>query len=198
MQALLIPVAYLLGSIPAGVLIVKWVTGLDVRRHGSGNIGTANAIRVSGWKVGVMVLLADIAKGALPVFIARTLGAAPIWVSLTGLAAVAGHNWSVFLRGRGGKGVATTLGVMLVLGPKVVGILAIVWVILVAVTRYSSVGSITCLLLLPVVAWAAGLSEATIFFSLVAGAIGIIRHRSNITRLIQGRENKITQRSSQS
>ncbi len=195
MMILMLVAAYLIGSLPAGLIITRRVAGVDVRRYGSGNIGMANVARVAGWKAGAVVLLVDAAKGVIPVLAATRLGAPPLWVAFAGMAAVIGHNWSAFLKGRGGKGVATTLGVLAVIAPLTVPVLAGVWLVMVALTRYSSVGSLTGLSLMPFLIWAFGYAQEAVLFGALAALLGIYQHRSNLVRLLQGRENKITLRS---
>src|SRR5215471_14393767 len=106
-------VSYLIGAIPTGLIVVRLLSGEDIRRHGSGNIGTVNVLRVAGPATAIVVLAVDIVKGLVPVLLATRAGAPPWVVALGGLAAIAGHNWSVFLRFQGGKGVATSFGVLL-------------------------------------------------------------------------------------
>jgi acyl phosphate:glycerol-3-phosphate acyltransferase len=141
-NCLIVVVAFLIGSIPVGVLVGR-ARGVDIRKQGSGNIGATNALRVMGWKVGVPVLLADIAKGVVPVLLARQITHdAPVWVTATGVAAVLGHCFSPFLAFSGGKGVATALGMILALDWRV-GLIAIALFIVVMVfTRYVSLGSV--------------------------------------------------------
>lgn len=195
LSALVVLAAYLLGSVPVGVLVSRRLGGVDIRSQGSGNIGTANVMRVSGWRAGVIVMILDILKGVLPVAAAGRLGLPGAAAAAAGLAAVAGHNWSPFLGFRGGKGVATSLGVVIAFSPVAALVLFVIWVAIVAATRYSSLGSITALLLCaPVMSWAGGPPEG-VAFALAATLIGLWRHRQNVVRLLQGREHKITQRS---
>lgn len=186
-------VAYLLGSVPCGLLVGN-LKGRDIRRHGSGNIGTANALRVLGVPAALLVFLGDTAKGLLGVLIGHWLGGSPTAAVLSGLAAICGHNWSIFLGFRGGKGVATSFGALLALAPVVALALLPVWILTVALTRYSSLGSLLAAALAPVVTlllrqgWSVGL------FSLAAAALIIWRHKSNIKRLLAGTELRIGDR----
>lgn len=191
---LFLPASYLLGAVPVGVLVSRRVAGVDVRAHGSGNTGTANVMRVAGWGAGLTVMLSDISKGALPVLAAGWFGLPPLWGAAGALAAVVGHNWSIFLRGRGGKGVATTAGAILVLAPEAALILYGIWIVLVLLTRYSSVGSLAALISGPILVRLMRQPEEAYVFSLAAAALGIFRHRANIARLLQGKENKIMRR----
>lgn len=189
--AALVLLSYLLGSLPVGLLVARRVSGVDIRSRGSGNIGTANVVRVSGWAAGALVLVADVLKGALPVLAARWLGLPGLVAAAAGLAAVAGHDWSLFLRFRGGKGVATSLGVVLVFAPAAALALVLVWAAIVAATRYSSLGSLAGLVLAaPAVRLAGGPPEA-VWFCLAAAALGVWRHRENIARLASGREHRL-------
>src|ERR1700684_2802730 len=143
MPLLALPIAYLLGAIPFGYLLVKWTTGADVRAAGSGNIGATNVLRTSGRAAGLVTLLLDIAKGYLAVWIAgRLTGGGPIWMAVAALAVMAGHAYPVFLRFQGGKAVASFVGAFLYLTPLPLLAVALVFGIVVAGTRYISVGSI--------------------------------------------------------
>ncbi len=182
---------YVLGSLPVGLVLTRLLTGVDVRSQGSGNIGTVNVARVAGWGVGLLVLVADALKGALPLLAARALDLG-LGAGVAGaLAAVAGHNWSLFLRGRGGKGVATSLGAVIVLSPAAAAVLLGVWVAAVAVTRYASVGSVLAYLVSPLVMAAVGGPQEAVAFCTAAAAMGVWRHRENLRRLRRGEENPI-------
>lgn len=186
--------AYLVGSMPTGLWLVRWLRGVDVRQHGSGNIGTANVYRVAGPWLGGAVLLADLAKGALPVLASRSLGLDSWWTVAAGLASIAGHNWSAFLQFRGGKGIATSFGVLLALSPKAAAVAAGVWVAAVAATQYASLGSMLAMLSVPVslLLWREPVSHFA--FGLATAAMALVRHRSNLRRLVEGTELRITDR----
>ncbi|MGI6603509.1 MAG: glycerol-3-phosphate 1-O-acyltransferase PlsY [bacterium] len=187
-------IAYLLGSIPFGYLIAK-AKGRDIRRLGSGNIGTANTARVLGLPLALAVFLGDATKGLVGVLLGNWLGGGAVWGGLLGgLAAICGHNWSLFLGFRGGKGVATAFGVLLAISPLVALILMVIWIVAVAVTRISSVGSLLAAGLAPVVAWLVGLGWPQILFALAAGTMVIWRHKANIKRLLAGTELRIGDR----
>lgn len=186
--------AYLLGSVPTGLWVVRAVRGVDVRKLGSGNIGTTNVYRVAGPWVGAVVLLLDAAKGALPVLACRALGVGAGWTVAAGLSSVAGHNWSVFLGFRGGKGVATSLGALAALSPAAAGVAAGVWVLVVVVSRYASVGSLLAMLSVPVTMLAGGEPGTHVAFGAALAALSLWRHRSNLRRLREGTELKITDR----
>lgn len=187
-------IAYVAGSLPVGVLITRALTGVDIRAHGSGNIGTANAVRVSGWKTGLIVMVADILKGALPVIAVSSLAFPQLSLAAVGAAAVLGHNWSVFLGFRGGKGAATSLGVVFVLAPLVALGLMVIWFAVVFTTRYSSLASLTALTAAPFFAWFTHQQPAAFYFTLIAAALGIFKHRENIVRLLKGTENRISRK----
>lgn len=188
--ALLIIAAYLVGSIPNGLIFGKLIWKKDLRRFGSHNIGATNAWRVIGRKAGILIFLLDFIKGQLGVLLgACVFGTAGAMV-LGGFAAIIGHMFPIFLGFRGGKGVATALGVIAALMPKVTVIVALVWIILVAITRYVSVGSIVAAVLAPILA--AFFKEPTIYvlFVLIIAVFIVIRHKDNIIRLKAGKENR--------
>lgn len=193
-EALLLLAAYVLGSVPTGLWLVRWVRGVDVRRHGSGNIGTANVYRVAGPWLGGAVLALDVAKGAVPVMAARAVGLPPVWCVAAGLASIVGHNWSAFLRFRGGKGIATSFGVLLALSPKAAAVAAALWVAAVAVTRYASVGSLLAVLSVPVSMLLWREPPAHVAFGVAVAVLGLVRHRTNLRRLVEGTELRITDR----
>ncbi|NOZ19477.1 MAG: glycerol-3-phosphate 1-O-acyltransferase PlsY [Planctomycetes bacterium] len=197
-------VSYLLGAIPFGFIIAKVFRGVDVRAHGSGNIGATNVGRVLGRKWGLLALVLDIAKGFGPAALAAFAlgefsigGACPSTaVTLCGAAAICGHIWPIYLRFKGGKGVATSCGVLLYLEP--VGTLAAVavWVVAVLIWRYVSLGSILAATVLVVYVLTmsprrGGNAVPLIVFGILMAALVIIRHRSNIGRLLNGTENRV-------
>ena len=236
MQLWLCPLfAFLLGSIPFGLLIAK-AKGIDIRQHGSGNIGATNVLRVVGKKYGITCLLLDALKGFIPVFLAVNLiriagrnqqlqidgleswaivmpaGKAMLVQSLqilTGLAAILGHNYSPWVGFRGGKGIATSAGVIIGLAPAVIVLLIIVWGVVFAISRYVSVASIVAAACLPLIVhmgsrfhhvnndkslptlWEAGTwNKPLLIFSIVIAILAIWKHRGNIQRLRQGTENR--------
>lgn len=196
-----VALAYLLGSIPFGYLIVRLKGGGDVRETGSGGTGATNVTRRAGRAAGVLTLAFDAAKGALAVVAARYLLADDFgvnwWVVAAALAAVVGHVFPVWLRFRGGKGVATGLGVFLSLAPLAVLCALPVFVLVVWATRYVSLGSITAAALLPLFVWLLGARGGPggscwplLAASLAGGALIIFMHRANLGRLVRGTENK--------
>ena len=181
--------AYLVGSIPNALWIGKIFKNIDVRDFGSGNVGATNAARVLGLKLGVMVLLFDAFKGMIFIIIARKFGLSDIYVVLIGLAAILGHSYSIYLKFKGGKAVATSLGVMLVLIPKVIIILVIVFLLIVIFSGYVSLASISVAGLLPILTYIM-YNNIIALLSLVVGILVIWRHKSNIKNLLEGKEDK--------
>lgn len=194
----LVAVAYLLGSIPFGVVIAWGQGGVDLRRVGSGNIGATNVLRAVGKGAAALTLLADIGKGALSVALGRWLGVAAPVLATIALAAVGGHLFPVFARFRGGKGVATTLGVVLVAMPVVGSLLILIWLAVATLSRYSSLASLTASVALPILTWVLDGRPAMLALSGVLLALVVFRHRENIARLLAGTEGKIGQRVSTS
>ena len=190
LPVLLIVGGYLVGSFPTGVLIAR-ARGIDLRKVGSGNIGATNVGRALGKRWAIAVLIVDAGKAYGPVLLARRLGAGPWTTAAVGLSAILGHSFSVFLRGRGGKGVATSLGGALALAPvPALGALG-VYVVLVAALRISSVGSLAGVSAFPLLVWLLGRREpAVIAFGIGAAALVIVRHKDNLKRLARGEELK--------
>jgi glycerol-3-phosphate acyltransferase PlsY len=211
--------AYLLGSIPTGFLVAK-AKGIDIRNVGSGNIGATNAMRVLGKPAGIFVLIADAAKGWLSVY----LGAIIYWIIfqhfkagpdingfyylpqtqeirkfalIAGIFAVLGHNYTCWLKFKGGKGIATTAGVFLALAPWALLVALAVFILAILLTKYVSVGSITAAIALPVTVWI--MSPHNLFLCIVTtalGAMAIFKHKKNIQRLMAGTENRLGKKSS--
>jgi glycerol-3-phosphate acyltransferase PlsY len=185
--------SYLLGAIPTSYLVSRFIAGIDLRKHGSGNLGATNLYRVLGWKYAVPVALFDIAKGAIPVLVfARQASDSQLFAMACGVAAIVGHVFSVFVGFRGGKGVATAAGVVLGLPPMALGVAALVWVVLVVLTGYVSLGSIAAAAVLPVAVYLLEDSvRPEILWVDIAIAAGVIlTHRRNIQRLLKGTENR--------
>ncbi len=182
--------SYLIGSIPNGYLVGK-LYGIDIRQFGSKNIGATNIFRVLGPKPAFWVFITDAAKGVAGVFIGLAALATPPAALLGGIGAIAGHNWSLFLGFKGGRGVATALGVIAVLIPKVTAIVFVVWAVIVYITRYVSLGSIIGAAIAPPLVWLFGERAEYLYFAIVAAIFVIVRHRPNIERLLRGEELKI-------
>ncbi|CAM3231560.1 glycerol-3-phosphate 1-O-acyltransferase PlsY [Streptobacillus felis] len=187
---ILIIIAYLVGSIPNALWIGKLFKNIDVREYGSGNVGSTNAARVLGWKLGVFTLFLDVLKGSVFVYLSKKMNLSDIQTVLVGMAAILGHSYSIYLGFKGGKAVATSLGVFIVLVPKVVLILLLIFVIIVLLTQYVSLGSISCAIFLPILTYILYNNNTYVFFGLFIGAIVVIRHKSNIINLINKNEAK--------
>ena len=187
-------IAYFLGAIPFGYLLVKWKTGGDVRSSGSGNIGATNVLRTTGRVAGVATLLLDTAKGYAAVWIAGSLThESALWMSAAAMAVVAGHAYPVFLNFKGGKAVATLLGSFLCLAPLAIAAECIVFVVVVAWTHHISMGSIVSAATLPLAVWLILQPPIPVVVAAVAGGAFIIyKHSSNIRRLREGTENRFT------
>jgi acyl phosphate:glycerol-3-phosphate acyltransferase len=192
MLALLVPVvAYLLGAIPFGYLLVRWKTGGDVRASGSGNIGATNVLRTTGKAAGFATLLLDMAKGYLAVWLAGHWTAHdPFWMSVAALAVMAGHAYPVFLKFKGGKAVASFVGAFLCLTPLALAVETVVFVAIVAWTRHISMGSIVGAATFPLAVWLMlQPSLYVVMAAVIGGAFIIYKHRANLARLRAGTEN---------
>lgn len=189
----LILTGYILGSVPNALWLGKMLKGIDVREHGSRNTGSTNAARVLGAKIGIATLILDVSKGAVPVILALILKEnTDIKLILVGMSAIFGHSFSIFLKFKGGKAVATTLGVFLVLVPKAILIAAAVFFAVFAIWRYVSLSSISAAAVLPVAIWFCYSNVPYTVFGAVIGFLIVVRHRSNIERLKNGEESKFT------
>jgi len=192
--------AYLLGSIPFGLMLVKVVRGEDVRRIGSGNIGATNVARSGGAKLGIATLLLDALKGYLAVLIASLVSQRNTGIelglaaSLAALCAILGHVFPVWLRFRGGKGVATAVGAFVGLAPRAVLVVLAIFLVIVLISRYVSLGSIVASAVFPLLAFFLYRSESSpagLAVTLAASLLIIFRHRANIRRLLDGTENRL-------
>jgi acyl phosphate:glycerol-3-phosphate acyltransferase len=187
---LLLIFAYLLGSVPTGYILGS-LAGVDVRKAGSGNVGATNVARVVGKRHGILTLVADIAKGFIPIAVAFSLGLTPTATAFVGIAAFLGHLYPVFLRFQGGKGVATALGVFLGLGPWATLVLMAIFVLVVLATRVVSLSSIVAAAFAPIVFWFFFHSPILTGTSLFIAVMIILRHRGNIQRLLLGTEPRL-------
>jgi glycerol-3-phosphate acyltransferase PlsY len=195
--ALWLLASYLVGAIPTSHLVSRSFAKIDLRQHGSGNLGATNLYRVLGWKYAVPVALFDIAKGAIPVlYFAPQVSSSDLFALACGVAAIVGHVFSVFVRFNGGKGVATAAGVMLGMTPVALGVAAAVWGLVLLLTGYVSLASIAAAAVLPPAVYLLeepGTPE--LFWVVVAVALGVIvLHRRNIQRLLNGTENRFGKR----
>jgi glycerol-3-phosphate acyltransferase PlsY len=185
-----IAAAYLLGSIPFGLMLGR-LRGVDVREVGSGNIGATNVARSLGKKLGLVVLVLDLAKGALPVLLFERLGLGrvhPFALTAVGLAPILGHCFPVWLRLRGGKGVATALGVFLAIDPAITGMAVLVFAVLYALFRVVSLGSMVATVALAALLWLLGRPAPEIALGILATALILVQHRQNIRRLLRRAE----------
>jgi acyl phosphate:glycerol-3-phosphate acyltransferase len=187
-----IVISYLIGSISFSILFARWLRKIDIREHGSGNAGATNTLRVLGKRPAIAVFALDIAKGSAAVLLGRLIGGDQSWVPVAcGLAAIAGHNWPVFFRFKGGKGIATTIGAMSVLVFLPALLAGIAAIITIAITRYVSLGSMVFAVLLPIMISLFGLDPALIWGAVAVAVLAVLRHRKNIVKLINGTENKL-------
>jgi len=184
-------IAYLVGSIPSGLILGKLFWHTDLRKYGSHNIGATNAWRTLGKVPGIIVFLADSLKGQAGVLLGLSLVGTPLAAVIGGLLAIIGHSFSIFLRFRGGKGVATSLGVLTMLMGNVTLIVFVLWFTIVYMTRYVSLGSVVAGVLTPILAALFAYPMEYIVFTVIAALLVIVRHRENIKRLMNGTENKI-------
>jgi glycerol-3-phosphate acyltransferase PlsY len=184
--------SYLLGSVSFSILIARWVKGIDIRQHGSGNAGATNTLRVLGKGPAAAVFLLDVAKGIAAVLIGQWLGEGEIWVPiLCGAAAITGHNWPIWFRFKGGKGIATTIGVMATLAFWPALLAGIIAIAAIAITRYVSLGSLIFAALLPVFILVLSMPYELFWVSLLICVYAFIRHRTNIVKLVRGQEHKL-------
>ena len=189
----LILFAFLLGSIPFGVLVARGY-GVNLKKVGSGNIGATNVLRAMGKGPALLTLVGDVLKGSLAVVAGKYFLHSPSLGGIMGLSAIVGHNFSLFLRFRGGKGVATSIGVLLIYSPKV-GVLAVfLWLIVILVTRYSSLGALIAFGILPFGTYVLDYTREKLVVSILITSLLILRHTDNIKRLLQGTEPKIGER----
>jgi glycerol-3-phosphate acyltransferase PlsY len=189
--------SYLLGSVPTSYLAARFGAGIDLRQQGSKNLGATNLYRVLGWKYAIPVGAFDVAKGVVPVSVFGGLAGGAAWVPvLLGVAAVLGHVYPVFMKFKGGKGVATAAGVVLALAPAALGISAAVWLVVLLATGYVSLASMLGAIAFPVaVRFTAPEETYTLGVGIALAAFIVVTHRSNIKRLLAGEENRFGRRS---
>lgn len=188
---LVVLLAYAIGSVPFALMLAKRWGARDLRRVGSGNLGAANVLRASGVKAGVVVALLDIGKGALSVALARAISDQPAAPAFAGAAAIVGHIYPVWLRFRGGKGVATACGVFTVLTPLAMAPTLAVFTVAVWLTKYISLGSVLASLALPAVAYLTAAPAPAVAAAAGAAALIVFRHRSNLARVRRGKEHRL-------
>lgn len=188
---IMIIVGYTIGSIPFSYLIPKWMGRIDIRQHGSGNTGTTNVVRTLGLKIGIVAFLGDFFKGIIPTVIGlmffSTLGGI-----IGGGFAILGHCYSIWLRFKGGKGIATSAGVLIVLMPLILIILLTIQFIIIFATKIMSLASISSAILLPVLTALLYSNNDLVYFSILLSLFVIFKHKDNIKRLLKGEENKLS------
>ena len=185
--------AFLMGSIPFGVIVARF-KGVDLKKVGSGNIGATNVLRAMGKGPAILTLAGDVMKGALSVAVGKYFLNDPLMQGIVGLSSILGHNFSVFLRFRGGKGVATTAGVLLVYSPKIAAVTVALWLAVIIVTRYSSLGAVVGFGVMPASTYLLDHTQEKMIISFLMSGLIILRHAGNINRLIHGKERKIGKR----
>ncbi len=191
-ELVLVLIAYFLGSLPTALLVVRLMTGEDVRRKGSGNIGGTNALRAAGWKAGVAVTVIDVAKGALAVWLMRLYNPESGWVAAAMLAVVVGHCYPVWLRFRGGKGVAAGFGAFLVIAPLSALAALGVWFVVLVISRWVAMASMVASAVFPLALKMIDSPDMVTLISVSAAAVLIIfRHASNIRKMLTGEEVRI-------
>lgn len=183
--------SYVIGSVPSGLILGKTFWNVDLRQHGSKNIGATNAWRTLGKLPGFIVFVADLLKGMIGVYLGMLIVGTSTAMIIGGIMAIIGHSLSLFLKFKGGKGVATGLGVLIMLMPSVSAVVFLIWLVIVLISKYVSLASIIAAVFVPVCAFAAGMSYDYVAFGIVAALFVIYRHKSNIVRLMNGTENKI-------
>ncbi len=183
---------YVFGSVPCGLWLVKAFHGIDIRDYGSGNIGATNVFRTVGPKTAVLVLIGDMLKGIIALALVRHFLGDPVLVAVAALGALLGHNYSLFLGFKGGKGVATGLGLFLFMLPLSAGIGFAVWLAIVLVTRYVSLGSVVGAIVAAASGWCLGYPFPYAVFGTLACLFVVLRHKDNIKRLMDGTESKIS------
>jgi glycerol-3-phosphate acyltransferase PlsY len=196
-------ISYLIGSVPTAYIFGRLLKGIDIRKFGSGNVGATNALRVLGKGPGILVLVLDVFKGVLPILflsdfiLAKTEISNEIVFIILGISCIIGHNWTIFLNFHGGKGIATTLGVLVGLAFKIEGLnlilllLILIWLLIFVISRIVSLASLISALALPIFMIWFKQSQVMIFTSIILTAFVILRHKSNLKRLIEGKEAKL-------
>lgn len=193
--ALLVVVGYLLGSLSFALLLVRWKTGRDIRTEGSGNAGATNVLRSHGRALGIMVAVLDVAKGAVAVLLVRLITADPRYAAAAGVAAILGHVFPIYSGFRGGKGVATAIGAFLALAPWAALVSVGIFVLVVALTRYVSLGSVLAMVLLPPVAGLFFHAPEPVLVAAAATAVLVVfKHVENLKRLARGEERRLGRR----
>ena len=191
---LLIIGGYLTGSVPTGVMLAKLFTTKDIRQEGSGNIGATNVYRVLGARLGLLTLVGDVLKGIIPVLLSRIWLGEDLWIAAVALFTFIGHLYPIFLKFQGGKGVATALGIFIVISPLAVACGAGIFVVVAAIWGYVSLASLVASGLMPLFLGLTGYSSVYVGLGLIVGCLIFYRHKDNIKRLREGVEKKISKK----
>lgn len=183
-------IAYFLGNISASYMVAKYLKGIDIRKYGSGNAGATNVFRTLGVKAGLLAFLGDALKGVIAVVLGQLIGGENGQVA-AGLFVVVGHNWPVLLGFKGGKGIATTIGVMIAINPLMVAAIVPIGIVIIIITKYVSLASILGMTIFPLLMLATGQPRNLVVFSFLLSAMAIYKHKSNIVKLLNGTESKL-------
>jgi len=189
---LLVIAGYLVGSIPTGVILARLFSATDIRRQGSGNIGATNVYRVLGAKLGVITLVGDVLKGVVPVILTRFFMGDDMWIAAVAFSTFLGHLYPLFLRFRGGKGVATALGIFMVIAPLVTACAVTVFIVVVLRWKYVSLGSLAASASMPLFLGVGGYAMVYGGLSMMIGGLIFYRHGENIKRMREGKEKKLS------
>ncbi len=191
LKCLIVVIAYFIGTIPFGLLVTRQMGSIGLTHRGSGNIGATNVLRVVGKKAALLTLLGDLGKGVLAVFLMSLVSKQEEWKMASALAVVLGHVYPLFRRGKGGKGVATGFGVLIILDIWTALATFLVWLCTVAIWRYASLGALISFLLLPLIVYGLTSNPTLLIFAICLSSLVVIRHWSNLQRLLAGKEHRI-------
>ena len=185
--------SYIIGNISASYLIAKYAAGIDIRKYGSGNAGATNVLRTLGKKAGVAAFLGDALKGVIAVVLGRLIAGEDGQI-FAGLFVVIGHNWPVFLNFKGGKGIATTIGVMTAINPYIVAAIIPIGIVVIIITKYVSLASIMGMIIFPIIMLFTHQNIKLVLFSFILSIMALYRHSTNIKKLMEGTESKLGQK----
>lgn len=185
--------SYIMGNISASYLISKYAAGIDIRKYGSGNAGATNVLRTLGKKAGVAAFLGDALKGVIAVVLGRLIAGEDGQI-FAGLFVVIGHNWPIFLNFKGGKGIATTIGVMTAINPYIVAAIIPIGIVIIIITKYVSLASILGMIIFPIIMLFTHQNIKLVLFSFILSIMALYRHSNNIKKLMEGTESKLGQK----
>lgn len=185
--------SYIIGNISVSYLIAKYAAGIDIRKYGSGNAGATNVLRTLGKKAGVAAFLGDALKGVIAVVLGRLIAGEDGQI-FAGLFVVIGHNWPIFLNFKGGKGIATTIGVMTAINPYIVAAIVPIGIVIIIITKYVSLASIMGMIIFPITMLFTHQNIKLVLFSFILSIMALYRHRTNIKKLMEGTESKLGQK----